>query len=141
MARGEARFTCRVKLDHDFTFIPHLSQAGYHLQIRKLCVWLDSTPPPCSSTFMEVGWRPRSLERILDDAFSEAKLILQGEKNKCDFRNIPTIRFCFNKFVRWEDELEGVALELSMQEAPKPLPATKKSIQALKKVKVEGDIA
>ncbi|XP_021297794.1 E3 ubiquitin-protein ligase CIP8-like [Herrania umbratica] len=166
MARREARFTCRVKLDHDFTLIPHLSQAGYHLQIRKFLiddngnVQEDQEEEFQEKFFLldfvfgsnrhrrhvaqrlrEAGWRQRSLERILDEAFSEAKLILQREKNRRDFRSIPTIRFCVNKFVRWEDELEGMALELSLQEAPRPLPATKESIQALKKVKVEGDIA
>ncbi|KAK6280107.1 hypothetical protein POUND7_020374 [Theobroma cacao] len=166
MVRGEARFTCRVKLDHDLTLIPYLSQAGYHLQIHKLLIddngnvredqkvefqekyfLLDFVfgsnrhHRHVAQRLREAGWRQRSLERILDEAFSEAKLILQREKNTCDFRSIPTTRFCVNKFVRWEDELEGMALELSMQEALKPLPTMKESIQALKKVKVEGDTA
>ncbi|WRX20460.1 hypothetical protein QQP08_012947 [Theobroma cacao] len=163
MVRGEARFTCRVKLDHDLTLIPYLSQAGYHLQIHKLLIddngnvredqevefqekyfLLDFVfgsnrhHRHVAQRLREAGWRQRSLERILDEAFSEAKLILQREKNTCDFRSIPTTRFCVNKFVRWEVELEGMALELSMQEALKPLPTMKESIQALKKVKVEA---
>ena len=80
---------------------------------------------------------------MLDLAFSDAKLILEKEKekkqkkNNSEFGGIPTIILRVKKFVRWEDELEAMAVELSMQETPKPVPATKESIKVLQKVKLQ----
>ncbi|XWS50815.1 hypothetical protein CRYUN_Cryun12cG0121400 [Craigia yunnanensis] len=90
----------------------------------------------------------RGLERMLDLAFSDAKLILERKKkekkqkkNNSEFGGIPTIILRVKKFVRWEEELEAMAVELPMQETPKLVPATKESIKALQKVKlkVEAD--
>ncbi|XP_021300716.1 E3 ubiquitin-protein ligase SGR9, amyloplastic-like [Herrania umbratica] len=164
MARREARFTCCVKLEREFTVIPHLLQAGFRLQIRKFLkddngnvqealeessqekFFLPEFAFGCNGHHIlvtyrlrEAGWHQSNLQRILDAAFSEAKLILERERSTCGIHIVPTIVFCVNKFVRWEDELEARALELSMQEVPKTVPATKESIQALKKVKLEGD--
>ena len=56
---------------------------------------------------------------MLDLAFSDAKPILEKEKekkqkkNNSEFGGIPTIILRVKKFVRWEDELEAMALELS----------------------------
>ncbi|XVF32916.1 hypothetical protein REPUB_Repub17cG0124100 [Reevesia pubescens] len=89
----------------------------------------------------QAGINDPDLGTRLDEFFSEAKLMLEiGKENRFESRdNIPTFKFCVNKFEVSEDYLEARALELSMQEeAPKLLPATKESIQALQKVKLEG---
>ncbi|GMJ01798.1 hypothetical protein HRI_003849000 [Hibiscus trionum] len=84
---------------------------------------------------------------ILDLAFSFSNSIIEREKRKMMMKNTngpdDTIRIIFRveKIVRMEyyEELEATAMELSMQEDPKLVPATIESIQALKKMKlVEG---
>ncbi|XVF22057.1 hypothetical protein REPUB_Repub12eG0141600 [Reevesia pubescens] len=93
----------------------------------------------------QAGWHDqRSLGRLLDLVFSDAESILEKYKKKkknFESRSVPRIIFNVKKTVRWEDdalEAQERALALSMQEAPKPVPATKESIQALQKVKLEG---
>ncbi|OMO60960.1 Zinc finger, RING-type [Corchorus olitorius] len=77
----------------------------------------------------QAGWRHdvRGLEITLNAAFSEAKQILEKEKTSPRNRGIPIITFHFDRFVRWEVE------------SPKPVPATKESIQALNKRLLEAD--
>ncbi|GMI79428.1 hypothetical protein HRI_001612100 [Hibiscus trionum] len=96
---------------------------------------------------LEAGWLDRGgLERILDFAFYDANLILEKEKekrnrNNISYVNVIRIIFRVKKIVTREyyDELEAMAMELSMQESPKLVPATKESIDALKKVKLGDD--
>ncbi|XWS60876.1 hypothetical protein CRYUN_Cryun07bG0075400 [Craigia yunnanensis] len=170
MARREPRF--QVTVDHRISSCHHcFSQTGFLLQIRNFFEddngnvqenyregeFQEETFMPefvfgsnrhrnhVAHRLHEAGWRDQDgLERILDAAFSEAKLILEKEKetkqkniNSGKFRVIPIIILRVKKFVRREDELEAMALELSMQETPKPVPATKGSIQTLQKVKLE----
>ncbi|XP_039029810.1 RING-H2 finger protein ATL39-like [Hibiscus syriacus] len=97
---------------------------------------------------LEAGWlEQRGLETILDHAFSQSNLIIEYEKKKKSryskgFNNVIRIIFSVKKYLSREhdDELAtAMAMELSMQEAPRFVPATEESIKALKKVKfVEG---
>ncbi|XWS57105.1 hypothetical protein CRYUN_Cryun09bG0142900 [Craigia yunnanensis] len=119
-------------LDHDVT--PNLqgghrgSQVVFVLEI--------------SRRLREAGCRDeRRFGRMVDDFFSNAKLVLESEKEKFESESrvgrIPRFTLCVKKFVRKEDDLEATAVELSIQEAPKPVPATKESIQALQKMRLE----
>lgn len=84
---------------------------------------------------LEAGWVDRGgLERILDIAFSDGKLILEKEK-KNGFDDMVMIIFRVKRIVMREDD-EIAAMELSMREDPKLIPATKESIQALTKAKL-----
>ncbi|XVE68832.1 hypothetical protein DITRI_Ditri09bG0101600 [Diplodiscus trichospermus] len=86
------------------------------------------------------------LGRMLDGFFLHAELVLQRAKeNKSEsetesgVERIPRFRLCVKKFVRRQDDLEARVAELSIQEAVlKTVPATKQSIQALQKVKLQG---
>ncbi|KAK8548432.1 hypothetical protein V6N13_054760 [Hibiscus sabdariffa] len=93
---------------------------------------------------LEAGWLDQlSLERILDHAFSDANSIIEKEKeekkkkygNNMIFDNVVKIIFQVKKIVR-RAESAAMAMELSMREAPRLVPAAKESIQALKKVKL-----
>ncbi|KAL4273327.1 hypothetical protein GQ457_13G029570 [Hibiscus cannabinus] len=96
---------------------------------------------------LEAGWLDQlGLERILDHAFSDANSIIVKEKEKKKkkygnyliFDNVVKIIFQVKKIVRREyyAESAAMAMELSMREAPRLVPAAKESIQALKKVKL-----
>ncbi|GMJ01799.1 hypothetical protein HRI_003849100 [Hibiscus trionum] len=104
-----------------------------------------------SRRLLEAGWLDQGhRELILDLGFSVSNSIIEKEKekkkkNQNNNTSDETLRIIFRveKIVRMEyyDEfdLEATAMELSMQEEPKPVPATIESIQALKKTKlVEG---
>ncbi|XVE68833.1 hypothetical protein DITRI_Ditri09bG0101700 [Diplodiscus trichospermus] len=84
------------------------------------------------------------LGRMLDGFFLRAELVLESVKenksqSESDVGRIPRFRLCVKKVVRREDDLEARVAELSIQEAVlKPVPATKQSIQALRKVKLQG---
>lgn len=94
-----------------------------------------------SQRLLEAGWV--SHELFLDVAFCDAKLEIEQETKKKkqrmninpEFCDIPTIILSVKKFLRWEE----FALELSMQETPKAVPATKESIDALPKVRILAD--
>ncbi|KAK8548435.1 hypothetical protein V6N13_054757 [Hibiscus sabdariffa] len=96
---------------------------------------------------LEAGWLNQlSLERILGHAFSDANSIIEKEKekkkkkygNNMIFDDVVKIIFQVKKIVRQEyyAESEATAMELSMREEPRLVPAAKESIQALKKVKL-----
>ncbi|KAL4273070.1 hypothetical protein GQ457_13G029400 [Hibiscus cannabinus] len=96
---------------------------------------------------LEAGWLDQlGLERILDQAFSDANSIIEKEKEKKKkkygnyliFDNVVKIIFQVKKIVR-RAESAAMAMELSMREAPRLVPAAKESIQALKKVKLAED--
>ncbi|XP_022755027.1 NEP1-interacting protein-like 1 [Durio zibethinus] len=175
MARREPWFQLTVECDVTLPPVQglHFSQTGFLLQIRKFLedyngnVREDDREEEFQEELVlpefvfgsnrhrnyvahrlrEAGWRTdqRGLERILDVVFSDAKLLLEKEKqkkqkkNNSEFGGIPTIILRVKKMVRWEDELEALALELSMQETPKPVPAKKDSVKALRKVKLQPE--
>ncbi|TYH26904.1 hypothetical protein ES288_A02G026500v1 [Gossypium darwinii] len=137
----------------------HLSKIGFLLQIRTFLEddwqgdYQDQFVLPefvfgsdrhrnyVNRRLLEAGWVDRgSLERILDIALSDGKLILEKEKN--GFDNMVMIIFRVKRIVmRGDDEIAATAaMELSMREDPKLIAATKESIQALTKAKLgEGD--
>ncbi|KAK8491320.1 hypothetical protein V6N12_000054 [Hibiscus sabdariffa] len=100
-----------------------------------------------SRRLLEAGWLHRGhREFVLDLAFEASNSIIRKEKEEKKKKNqnndIVRIIFRVVKIVRMEyhDELEATAMELSMQEDPKLVPATTESIRALKKTKLlEGD--
>ncbi|KAK8585559.1 hypothetical protein V6N13_050537 [Hibiscus sabdariffa] len=103
-----------------------------------------------SRRLREAGWLHRGhRELVLDLAFEVSNSIIRKEKeekkknqNYIGSDDIVRIIFRVVKIVRMEDydELEATAMELSMREDPKPVPATTESIRALKKTKlVKGD--
>ncbi|XP_022759664.1 E3 ubiquitin-protein ligase SIS3-like [Durio zibethinus] len=88
----------------------------------------------------QAGIHSLDIEQVLIGTFSEITLILNKEENSkvC----VVPIMLCVYKWERWEDaaEAEDMAVEEAMAAtALKPVPATKESIQALRKVKL-GDI-
>ncbi|XP_022716202.1 E3 ubiquitin ligase BIG BROTHER-related-like [Durio zibethinus] len=90
----------------------------------------------------DAGFYDGDIEEMLDGIFNEIIFILYKEENSK--LGVVPIRLCVFRWERWEDEAaeadEDMAMEEAMAEtALKPVPATKESIQALRKVKL-GDI-
>ncbi|KAE8714539.1 putative Winged-helix DNA-binding transcription factor family protein [Hibiscus syriacus] len=168
MASGGPRFLMTADYSLTPTKAPRISQIEFLLHIRTFLeddngrfredhsqdfsVWPEFVfgsrrhRNNVARRLLEAGWLDqRGLERILDQVFSESNSIIEKEKksrNSKGFDNVIRIIFQVKKYVRREryDELAAArAMELSMREAPKLVPATKESIKALKKVKlVEG---
>ncbi|OMO61498.1 Zinc finger, RING-type [Corchorus capsularis] len=157
MEREEPNFILRVKpIGHDSSVIPRAnSQTLFQLKIHTVLTDGNGNDVEAddfqyrsllqdfefgrrrhhrrvANLLRQVGWRNEdSLQFFLYAAFSDAKQELErlrgDQKISSRNRGIPTITFHVDKFVRWEVEL------------PKPVPATKESIQALNKWLLEAD--
>ncbi|XWS44038.1 hypothetical protein CRYUN_Cryun15aG0010800 [Craigia yunnanensis] len=77
------------------------------------------------------------IDRILEATISEAMLALSNSKESSSQHHQELLSLCIYKYPRWEEAID----ELESREVDKQVPATKESIDALKKAKLEDGVS